>query len=61
MGSKIPSDRNKEQGAEEQFKKISKAYDILSDEEKRSNYDKFGLDAVNNFGGGMPGRWRKSV
>jgi DnaJ homolog subfamily A member 2 len=53
MALKYHPDRNKEPGAEERFKKLSKAYDILNDDEKRSNYDKFGLDAVNN--GGMPG------
>ena len=41
MALKYHPDRNKEPGAEEQFKKISKAYDVLSDEEKRSNYDKY--------------------
>jgi DnaJ family protein A protein 2 len=55
MALKYHPDRNKDAGAEERFKKISKAYDILSDEEKRTSYDRFGLDAVNNGGGGMPG------
>ena len=41
---------NKEE-CETKFKEISAAYDILSDSEKRSNYDKFGLDAVKNMGG----------
>ena len=34
--------------AEQKFKDISSAYDILSDEEKRRTYDQFGLDAVKN-------------
>ena len=29
-------------GDEEMFKKISYAYDVLSDKEKKSNYDRFG-------------------
>jgi DnaJ homolog subfamily A member 2 len=53
MALKYHPDRNKEPEAEERFKKISSAYEILMDEEKRSNYDKFGLDAVKN-GANMP-------
>ena len=39
--------------AEDKFKEISSAYEILSDKKKRDTYDKFGLDAVNNSGGGI--------
>ena len=35
-------DRNKEPGAEEKFKEISEAYAVLSDDEKRLQYDQFG-------------------
>ncbi|KAM9752312.1 dnaJ homolog subfamily C member 16-like [Menidia menidia] len=35
-------DKNKNPGAEDMFIKISKSYEILSSEEKRSNYDRFG-------------------
>lgn len=53
MALKYHPDRNKESDAEERFKKISKAYDILSDENKRKQYDMFGLDGVSGSGG-MP-------
>ncbi|MGD6808730.1 MAG: molecular chaperone DnaJ [Candidatus Bathyarchaeia archaeon] len=35
-------DRNKEAGAEDKFKEISEAYAVLSDEQKRSQYDNLG-------------------
>src|SRR5512133_3578070 len=35
-------DRNKEAGAEEKFKEISEAYAVLSDDQKRSQYDNLG-------------------
>ena len=38
---------------EEKFKNISAAYDILGDEQKRKNYDKFGLEGA-NMGGNFP-------
>lgn len=41
--------------AEEKFKEISMAYDILGDTEKREKYDKFGLDALKNMDSGQEG------
>lgn len=40
--------------AEEKFKEISRAYSILSNPDKRAQYDRFGEDAVNGSGGGGP-------
>lgn len=42
-------DINKTEEAEQKFKEISEAYEVLSDSDKRSRYDQFGHSA---FGGG---------
>ncbi|MDG6933712.1 MAG: molecular chaperone DnaJ [Nitrososphaerota archaeon] len=41
-------DRNKEPGAEEKFKEISEAYAVLSDDEKRVQYDRFGHAGIDS-------------
>ncbi len=43
-------DRNKTPGAEDRFKEINEAYQVLSDQEKRSRYDRFGHAGVNGGG-----------
>ncbi len=45
-------DINKEPGAEEKFKEIGEAYAVLSDKEKRRQYDQFGHAAFENNGAG---------
>jgi len=42
-------------GDEHKFKEISAAYEILSDEEKRKNYDKHGLEGVDDDGAAARG------
>ncbi len=51
-------DINKEPGADEKFKEISEAYEVLSDDTKRAQYDQFGhaganqdFDGFGGFGG----------
>jgi molecular chaperone DnaJ len=47
LAMKYHPDRNRDNpGAEEQFKKIKEAYDVLSDPKKRSAYDQFGHAGV---------------
>ncbi|OHU85591.1 DnaJ family protein [Helicobacter sp. CLO-3] len=48
LARKYHPDINKEKEAEEKFKEINAAYEILSDEKKRAQYDQFG-DSM--FGG----------
>lgn len=46
-------DVNKEPGAEQKFKEISNAYEVLSDDEKRSMYDRYGEAGLKGVGAGM--------
>lgn len=48
LARKYHPDINKEKGAEDKFKEINAAYEILSDEQKRAQYDRYG-DSM--FGG----------
>lgn len=45
---------NKKQ-AEEKFKEVQEAYEVLSDKQKRQMYDQFGHEGAQGFGGGNPG------
>ncbi len=55
-------DRNKTKEADAKFKEVTKAYEVLSDPQKRQTYDQFGAAAFEGgaaggqgpFGGGDP-------
>ncbi len=48
---KYHPDVNKEPGAEDRFKEINEAYQVLSDPDKREAYDRYGKAGVSGMGG----------
>lgn len=53
MAKKYHPDLNKTPEAAEKFKEVNEAYSVLSDKQKRANYDQFGsADGPQGFGGG---------
>ncbi len=48
-------DVNKEVDAEDRFKEVQRAYEVLSDEQMRAAYDRHGHAAVENGGAGFSG------
>ena len=53
-------DMNKDPGAEEKFKEVAEAYDVLSDPETRKKYDAFGHDFRNIPEGVDPEMYRRA-
>ena len=52
LARKYHPDVNKEPGAEEKFKEINRAYEVLSEPETRARYDRFGEAGVGSAAGG---------
>lgn len=52
LALKYHPDKNKSPQAEERFKEIAEAYEVLSDKKKRDMYDQHGEDGLH---GGIPG------
>lgn len=46
LALKYHPDKNKSPGAEEKFKEVAEAYEVLSDKKKRELYDKYGEDGL---------------
>ena len=58
MALKYHPDKNKSPGAEDKFKEVSQAYEVLSDKQKREIFDKYGEEGLqqgSGGGGGGPG------
>jgi molecular chaperone DnaJ len=53
LAMKYHPDVNKEKGAEEKFKEINEAYEVLSDENKKSVYDRYGHEGLSGAGQGF--------
>lgn len=51
LAKKYHPDLNHEPGAEEKYKKVNEAYEVLHDKQKRAQYDQFGSAGVNGQGG----------
>src|SRR5947209_17063692 len=56
LAMKYHPDRNPgDKQAEQKFKELQEAYDVLSDKTKRTNYDRFGTAEAAGFPGGQGG------
>lgn len=51
LAKKYHPDLNHEPGAEQKYKEVNDAYEVLHDKQKRAQYDQFGSAGVNGQGG----------
>jgi len=58
MALKYHPDKCDAEDAEERFKEVYRAYDVLSNDEKRAIYDEFGEEGLNDDGLGDAEAWR---
>ena len=56
LALKFHPDKNQSPGAEEKFKEIGEAYDVLSDPRKKQIYDQYGEDGLKGSMGGSGGQ-----
>merc|ERR1712110_968475 len=56
LALKYHPDKNQSPGAEERFKEIGEAYDVLSDTRKKQIYDQYGEEGLKGSMGGGPGQ-----
>lgn len=52
LALKFHPDKNSDANAEEKFKEIGQAYEVLSDKKKRDTYDRYGEEGLRPGGGG---------
>ena len=56
LAKKYHPDTSTEENAQEKFKEVQEAYEVLKDPQKRANYDRFGFqDQQQGFGSGFSG------